>query len=562
MTVRCRLPFRWKLLVAPVVAIFFVIILSFMAVQGLREQQRALASIVEESMVQKERSGTLLSSLKDVDAQLLNMLSLQMAGASDEKVAQSRKETLDKLEAMNANLSKLTQSTSGDSGSLEIMMAQIGLYHKLVQGVLGMADIDQNAALTMKISKNDTYLLALKKLSAFNDQGRAVVDEVYSHARQQAQKTEHLFIIIVIASLVICSLITYILSSAMGGAMNNLACSMIRLSEGDHSVDVPYSDYKDEFGTMSRSLAVFKKNAQEVDLLRAEQEQNQIQAAREKAAIMAKLADDFNAEVSGAVAAVSGSAVNLQKDAASLSAATQQTNAQSQKVEQATNTASHNMETASAAAEELAASIQEIARQVAESATVTAHAVHDVENTNQSISGLATATDKIGSVVQLIQEIAAQTNLLALNATIEAARAGDAGKGFAVVASEVKMLANQTAHATEEITVQISQVQKGTTDSVAAMTTVGKTISRLSEISATIATAVEEQTAATQEISRSVSQAAASAHDVSAAISDVEGAAMQTGTLSRDVLDAANSLTRDSDGLKQSIQRFLQGIRS
>ncbi|MFX7540851.1 methyl-accepting chemotaxis protein, partial [Acinetobacter baumannii] len=82
---------------------------------------------------------------------------------------------------------------------------------------------------------------------------------------------------------------------------------------------------------------------------------------------------------------------------------------------------------------------------------------------------LAQAANRIGDVVELINNIAGQTNLLALNATIEAARAGEAGRGFAVVASEVKALAEQTAKATGEISQQISGMQAETEQSVAAI---------------------------------------------------------------------------------------------
>src|SRR3546814_392092 len=131
------------------------------------------------------------------------------------------------------------------------------------------------------------------------------------------------------------------------------------------------------------------------------------------------------------------------------------------------------------------------------------------------VQGLADAAQKIGEVVNLINDIASQTNLLALNATIEAARAGEAGKGFAVVAAEVKNLANETAKATDEITGQISGIQQATREAVAAIQSIGQTIGQINEIATTIASAVEEQGAATQEIARNVQQASAGTSEVS-----------------------------------------------
>jgi len=203
---------------------------------------------------------------------------------------------------------------------------------------------------------------------------------------------------------------------------------------------------------------------------------------------------------------------------------------------------SSNVQTVAAGAEELVSSVAEISRQITEASRVSATAVDEAARTGATVTHLADAAKRIGEVVRLISDIAGQTNLLALNATIESARAGEAGKGFAVVAGEVKNLAAQTAKATEEIAAQIASVQGVTTEAVAAIETISKTIGQINQISAAIAGASEQQNAVARDISSNMQSAADAVASISENMTQIAEATKSAEGSTREVKEASRAL--------------------
>ena len=341
-----------------------------------------------------------------------------------------------------------------------------------------------------------------------------------------------------------------------------LTATMQAFAGNDLSAEIPGLQRGDEMGQMARTIEVFKKNAIEMDRLRDATEREKAEAEKERKAGMLRLADTFEAGIKGVVSSVASQASQMQSSAQAMTHTAEQATQQATAVAAAVEQASANVQTVASSAEELSASVREIGQQVEHSSKIAGQAVVEAETTNTTVEGLARTAQRIGDVVQLIETIAGQTNLLALNATIEAARAGDAGKGFAVVASEVKSLASQTAKATEEIRVQIGEIQGATGQTVEAIRSIGTTIRQMSEIATTIASAVEEQGAATREIASNVHQAAQGTSDIATHIEGVSHAANDTGAAATQVLGAAGELSRQAETLRRDVDDFLATVRA
>ncbi len=253
---------------------------------------------------------------------------------------------------------------------------------------------------------------------------------------------------------------------------------------------------------------------------------------------------------------------DLSRTAETLNFIAHQTIESSMLVASAAEQATVNVQSVASAAVELSASIGEINRQVTVSSQLADDAVGEARHTNETVSGLNTAAQKIGDVVKFIRDIAAKTNLLALNATIEAARAGDAGKGFAVVAGEVKTLANQTARATEDITQQVNEMQRIAIDTVKAIESIGHIITHINDNIGSVADAVHAQGEATAEISRNVQEAAIGTGEVAKTIVAVTEGARETESMAAAVLTAAGELARQSGTLQQGMTEFIEKVRT
>ena len=172
-----------------------------------------------------------------------------------------------------------------------------------------------------------------------------------------------------------------------------------------------------------------------------------------------------------------------------------------------------------------------------------------MEELTEAMQRITERSQKIGDIIQTIEEIATQTNLLSLNASIEAARAGEAGKGFAVVAGEIQRLAEQCAdsvNSTRELIEQaISEVEHG---------------NELNELTEQSLVKIQEDVKkvvvlANQTKEASINQAAAM-EQLNAGVEQISGVVQNNAATAQETSATSEELSAQAESLKEQVDHF------
>ncbi|WP_374356839.1 methyl-accepting chemotaxis protein, partial [Chitinimonas sp.] len=337
--------------------------------------------------------------------------------------------------------------------------------------------------------------------------------------------------------------IVYLLNRWVKRPLSELESHVERLSEGDFSRAIVALGH-DEISAMERALAHMQSKL---------------------SAMLREVHEDAHA--------VRGHAERIRGNAGELaSSAREQSNeaaAMAASIEQLTQSfgvvadSAGDVHAVSLASSKLSKEGGEAVAQTVAGIEAIASTVHSASNTVVQLGDHAGA---IGSMVDIIRDVAEQTNLLALNAAIEAARAGEAGRGFAVVADEVRKLAERTSSSTTRIATIVSQIQHGTQAAVGGIATGVDQVARGVELAAIAGEAMgrirqdaDRLTSAVNDITQTLAEQSTVALDVAGNVERIAQMTERTSAATEQSARSGMELFELATQLEQSIARFKIG---
>ena len=243
--------------------------------------------------------------------------------------------------------------------------------------------------------------------------------------------------------------------------IRRLTAQVVRVGEGDLTVDVTPSGRKDEIGALANAAGGTVAGLRK---LIGELKENILQLER-SSALLKSLSDEskrISGEVAGTIREAAEASDTQLFRFEETARAMNEVAAGVNRVAEASGDAAERSGLAGQKADQGG---EKVLRVISQMETI----ADSSETIKRVVDQLAERAGEIGKMVGEIRAIAGQTNILALNAGIEAVHAGEHGRGFAVVAGEIRRLAAQTAEFSERIAELVGLIREGTAQAVEAI---------------------------------------------------------------------------------------------
>ncbi|MGR9145757.1 methyl-accepting chemotaxis protein (plasmid) [Rhizobium leguminosarum] len=559
---------------------------------GLSEGLRA------QSVAAVDRAATDLNGSRDgsLDAdKVTKKLRSIVSNSSDVKIALASilgEPTEDKVKSVERALFVYTGEVS-----LVTELAAIDPYFGEIPGkVKAIADDLRESAAGLEANRaasEEQYRYATDKINEIWGQMDAFADSQRQMASTERSLANSVSLTSMAVGLLIAIASGVALVITLKRPIGSITDVMRRLAAGSLDIAIGGDRRKDEIGEMARALAVFKENAAQKIAIQARTEELHRMAEserdsneRERASTqkniefaVTSLADGLknmaNRDLRKAIeVSFTGDLDTLRRDFNStisdLSSTMLDVRATSAEIHtngrllaDASEELSRRNEQQAGSIEQTAAAIEKITTSVTEASERAASAAEIVQrvkleadgslvivgNAIGAMSRIKEASDRIASIVTVIDGIAFQTNLLALNAGVEAARAGEAGKGFAVVAHEVRELAQRAALAAKEIG---ALIHHSTSEVDAGVNFVEQTGHALDDI----ALKIGDVSLDVGQLALSSQSQAKSLNEINAAVSTMERVTQLNTAMAEEAGAATRRLAEQVDDLVQLVDSF------